>query len=151
MPKIMVKCEACDKEIYRYECEIFNHVFCSRKCSKDYTSKRMSEMNKELNPTRMTDDIKNKIRVARVLSSNRKSYPKINNRHIHRIVAEQKLGRKLRPGEIVHHKDGDKQNYLPENLEILDSQKEHAKVHQKDGRFKNVNRKKVNSIEIHTT
>lgn len=37
----------------------------------------------------------------------------------HRIVAEQIVGRPLRKGEQVHHRDGDKTNNAPENLEIL--------------------------------
>ena len=140
MPKIKVNCENCGKEILRYECAIFKHVFCSRECSKSYTSKRMSEMNKRLNPSRMNEETKNKIRASRILSSDKKAYPKIKGRHLHRIMAEKKLGRKLKPGEVVHHIDGDKQNYNPENLEILASQKEHAKIHQKNGKFKSMKR-----------
>lgn len=47
----------------------------------------------------------------------------------HRVVAEKMLGRPLRPGEVVHHKDGDKHNNDPENLMIFKSQKEHVKYH----------------------
>jgi len=36
----------------------------------------------------------------------------------HRYVMEQKLGRKLYPGENVHHIDGDRGNNDPENLEL---------------------------------
>lgn len=46
----------------------------------------------------------------------------------HRLVAEQILGRCLRADEDVHHKDGDKKNNHPSNLEIL-SHTEHAKLH----------------------
>ena len=28
----------------------------------------------------------------------------------HRLLMEQKIGRLLRPGEIIHHKDGDRLN-----------------------------------------
>lgn len=28
----------------------------------------------------------------------------------HRLIMEEYLGRKLRPDEVVHHKDGNKQN-----------------------------------------
>lgn len=37
----------------------------------------------------------------------------------HRVVAEAKFGRRLQGGEQVHHKDGNKQNNDPDNIEIL--------------------------------
>jgi hypothetical protein len=49
-------------------------------------------------------------------------------RHEHRVVAEQKLGRKLITGEIVHHIDGDKLNNDPSNLEVLTAA-EHMRRH----------------------
>lgn len=38
----------------------------------------------------------------------------------HRMVMEQKLGRKLLSTELVHHLDGDKLNNHPDNLELRD-------------------------------
>lgn len=35
---------------------------------------------------------------------------------VHRVVAEQKLGRPLEPWEVVHHKDRNKLNNDPRNL-----------------------------------
>lgn len=45
----------------------------------------------------------------------------------HRLVAEEILNRPLLEGEVVHHRDGNKQNNSPENLDIL-SKSEHIKL-----------------------
>jgi YHS domain-containing protein len=46
----------------------------------------------------------------------------------HRHVMEQHLGRKLRTGEIVHHRDGDKSNNDIANLEVV-SKSQHMQEH----------------------
>lgn len=58
-----------------------------------------------------------------------KAYTKTKGRHTHRVVAELKIGRVLLRGEIVHHKDDNKLNNDPSNLQILPSQAEHARLH----------------------
>jgi len=58
-----------------------------------------------------------------------RTYTKTKGRHIHRVVMEQMLGRPLTPGEIVHHKDGNKLNNSPENLELISSQADHTRAH----------------------
>lgn len=39
----------------------------------------------------------------------------------HRVVMEQKLGRLLRRGEVVHHLDGNRANNHPDNLEVYEN------------------------------
>jgi hypothetical protein len=47
-------------------------------------------------------------------------YTKRNQRHEHRTVMENALGRKLSPLEVVHHKDRNKRNNAASNLELTD-------------------------------
>lgn len=47
----------------------------------------------------------------------------------HRIVAEKKIRRRLRKGEVVHHLDGDKRNNRPENLAVHSSSAHHKQEH----------------------
>lgn len=50
---------------------------------------------------------------------------------LHRVVMEQILGRPLRPDEVVHHKDHDRHNNDPSNLEVLTHQEHSAHHNQK--------------------
>jgi len=60
-------------------------------------------------------------------------HPKANSKGLyplHRVLAENKIGRYLLPNEIVHHKDEDKTNNKEENLEVLTNE-EHSRLHAK--------------------
>lgn len=46
----------------------------------------------------------------------------------HRIVIENYLGRLLNPGEVVHHKNGNKKDNRIENLEVM-SNSDHVRHH----------------------
>lgn len=47
----------------------------------------------------------------------------------HRVVAERSIGRPLGEKEVVHHRNGDRADNRPENLEVLPSQSAHMKIH----------------------
>ena len=46
----------------------------------------------------------------------------------HRLVAEDKLGRPLRADEVVHHRNEDRVDNRPENIEVM-TRSQHAKQH----------------------
>ena len=83
----------------------------------------------------MDIDTKRKIRETRLDSGAGKSYRKLYGRHEHRVVAEGILGRKLKPGEVVHHVDGNIRNNAPSNIMIFKSQSDHMKYHTEMNRF----------------
>lgn len=52
----------------------------------------------------------------------------------HRLVAEEKIGRPLKEDEQVHHKNGDKQDNDPDNLEVLTIAEHRAKHRESSNR-----------------
>ena len=109
-PKICVICgkEFLPQKAWRQQTQ----MTCSAKCRQAYNARKSKEKRTE------------KLRAR----GQGKSYLKADRRHIHRTVMEKNLGRPLRPGEVVHHKDGNHLNNAPENLEVM-TQTEHLTLH----------------------
>lgn len=60
-------------------------------------------------------------------------HPRARNGYVpeHVLVMEKLLGRYLEPGECVHHKDENKENNRPDNLELT-TNAEHARHHARE-------------------
>ena len=134
--RIELTCHDCGASYLRTEAElrVKPSRFCSKRCF--YAAKRTGEQHE----CRRCGDVFYRkasetaaycsdacCRAARAAIAT--SYPKIGARHAHRVIAEQKVGRELLPGEVVHHLDENKRNCDPENLEVLPSQAEHTRMH----------------------
>lgn len=64
---------------------------------------------------------------------------KNNDEFVHRKIVEKREGRKLEPHEVVHHIDGDKDNFRKDNLRVM-SRRYHNKLHRRE-------RKKINDLQ----
>lgn len=111
-PPIELYCLICDTRFTVQPYRAKTAKFCSAKCRQ--------RGNGILNREKISNTLR--------LRGQGKTYIKFLGRHLHRRVAEQKLGRPLAPNEIVHHINGNKRDNCPENLEIT-TQSKHVEKH----------------------
>jgi len=134
MEKVQVTCDLCGQKFPKNRAAVNEHSFCCREHFYRWNAGRMADYNRTDNPMNKPGGVlASRIHQGEKLrgGGDGKTYRKMLGRHEHRRIAEEKLGRPLRKGEVVHHIDGNKQNNAPENIEVLPSQAEHARLHNK--------------------
>lgn len=106
------------------------------KGARGYCGKHAQRVRRYSDPHYVTSEEERRLRsresqLARIIEVKPNTYRKLLGRHEHRVIGEALAGRKLRSDEHVHHKDGNKHNNDPSNLQILTAQ-EHLALHARE-------------------
>ncbi len=129
--KMIYKCKTCGREFEDYIYR--NREYCSQSCRSIENGKTSIKYLSKFVGTRGEDSPN--WRGGRLDSDSRgyiklyTGYHKMQYEHI--IVMESHLRRKLNPNEVVHHKNGIKNDNRVENLIVL-TKSNHMKHHQKE-------------------
>ena len=103
--------------------------YCSRKCKGIGQSKNWSN---ESNPHWKGGKVVSRGYVLVKTNEEREKY----YTEEHRLIMEKHIGRDLTNIEVVHHINGNKKDNRIENLMLLESQSEHAKIHYRKGDYR---------------
>lgn len=126
-PNVFFKCETCGKDVAKYVEPFkqrggeYTQQYCNRTCAgigrrgKPRGTGRIVTRGYVLVYSPDHPDVKNKKRKY-VLE--------------HRLVMENKLGRTLKPGEVIHHKNENTKDNRIQNLQLFANNAEHKKHHE---------------------
>lgn len=134
-----VICKICGRGFKIKPSKVKAGITCSRECSaKDKSIRYSGKGNHQFGLVgKKNSSFKNGKRitsngyVAILVPPDQKQRKTDNYVLEHRLIMEKKLGRKLLPEEDVHHKDEDRTNNDPDNLELY-TRREHGFIHSKD-------------------
>jgi hypothetical protein len=134
---VWINCEYCGKpkQIRASRLNAGEGRFCSLRCVGKW---RIEQGNHPFEGYRFGEDNPNwrggKTKHSRgYIYTTAPDHPRAHNGYVleHILVAEKKLGRYLKPGEIVHHRNGIKDDNRPENIQVMtigDHNRLHAKL-----------------------
>lgn len=124
--RVQYRCLACNAEFEDTAWE--RRKYCSVACSKKHTLFTIGRLAGENNPHWKGGRYQNEDGYWYVQTPGHPNA--INGGYVaeHRLVMEKVLRRLLLPTEIVHHRDGDRTNNRPHNLEVM-TRAEHIEIH----------------------
>ena len=138
------KCPICLKDFYvrpGYEMKLKNPAACSTSCANRLRShdqlytpqaiaKRVDKMKGEKNPAwsggRYIEPKKGYVMIRKPDHHRARQNGYVLE---HILVMEKVLNRELKKGEEIHHRNGDRTDNRPENLELFSNHKDHFELH----------------------